>query len=231
MPCQVLVVEDSQALNDLLCSALREAGHNAIGFLDAESVIEYANLKDTDIAVLDIQLPGESGLQLAQRLRPLMPNLGILMLTTRTTNLNRIEGYDAGADYYLPKPVSPQELVGAVNSLIRRKQQTVQTVTGSANRCTLSKTTSVLEYGEAALKLSDSDAAILVSLASAPNRQIEHWQIIDLLSSDTELVNRSALDVRIYRLRAKLSEFLGVKHPIVSIRGIGYRLGFDLEVV
>lgn len=231
MPCHVLVVEDSRALNELLCDALRDAGHYVVGFLDAESVTEYANLKDADITVLDIQLPGESGLQLARRLRPLMPNLGILMLTTRTTNLNRIEGYDAGADYYLPKPVSPQELVGAVDSLARRKQQVIQAVASSPDRCILSKTTSVLQAGEATLKLSDTDAAILVSLAIAPNRQIEHWQIIDLLSSDTGLIHRSTLDVRIYRLRAKLSQFLGIKHPIVSVRGVGYRLGFDLEVV
>ena len=64
--------------------------HDVHVFYDTEAVFEYAGLKDAQVVVLDIQLPGESGLQLTQRLRPLMPDLGILMLTTRTTNLNRI---------------------------------------------------------------------------------------------------------------------------------------------
>lgn len=230
MPYRVVVVEDSFALNDLLCDALRRQGYEVQGFADAESVIEYAQLKDTDVVVLDIQLPGESGLELAKRLRPLMPNLGILMLTTRTSNQNRIEGYEAGADYYLPKPLSPHELVGAVDSLIRRKRQVAQVSAPKDDRCILSKDRFVLSCGGRSVKLSPGDTAILVALASAPDRQLEHWQIMDLLSTDKEQVSRSTLDVRIYRLRAKLSEFTQEDYPITSVRGVGYRLGFDLEV-
>jgi len=147
MPHRILVVEDSQALNELLCDALRKAGHEVKGFLDAESLLEYAQLKDTQILVLDIHLPGDSGLQLAERLRPLMPNLGILMLTTDSSNSHRIQGYEAGADYYLPKPVSPDELVGAVESLLRRKQQKAQAVTASTDRYKLSRLNHSLSSG------------------------------------------------------------------------------------
>lgn len=231
MPHRIVIVEDSHALNDLLCDALRKAGHEVHGFADAESVIEYAHLKDTDVVVLDIQLPGESGLALAQRLRPLMPNLGILMLTTRTSNHNRIEGYEAGADYYLPKPLSAKELVEAVDSLIRRKQQVAQVSVANKERCLLSKDTLKLSAGNRWVRLSSSDTAVLVALASAPGRQLEHWQIIELLSTDKEPVSRATLDVRIYRLRTKLAEFTQEDYPIASVRGYGYRLGIDLEVV
>ncbi len=231
MPRHIVVVEDSQALNELLCDALRDAGHEAAGFLDAESLAEYPHLKDTDVLVLDIQLPGESGLQVARRLRPLMPNLGILMLTTRTSNMNRVEGYDAGADYYLPKPVSPDELVSAVDSLIRRKQQaSARALDLLAPGYVLSGGSHVLAQGERWLKLSHVECMILTALAAAPGRQLEHWQILDLLSSETEQVSRSTLDVRIFRLRSKLAEFTSEKQPIVSVRGVGYRLGFELEI-
>ena len=208
MSHRVLVVEDSHALNDLLCDALRNVGHDVHGFYDAEAVFEYAGLKDAQVVVLDIQLPGESGLQLAQRLRPLMPALGILMLTTRTTNLNRIEGYEAGADYYLPKPVSPDELVAAVDSLLRRKEHS-RLSDPSEQHCVLSRASLTLSSGERSVRLSASDTTILVALAGAPDKQLEHWQILDLLQSDHDKNMRSALDVRMYRLRTKLSDVTG----------------------
>ena len=230
MSHRVLVVEDSHALNELLCDALTHVGYEVHGLYDAETVLEYGDLKDVQIMVLDIQLPGESGLALAQRLRPLMPDLGILMLTTSTSNNNRIEGYEAGADYYLPKPVSPDEIVSAVDSLVRRKQQGRQEDSRTP-RCVLSRSNLTLTSDERSVRLSVGDTTILVALAGAPNKQLEHWQILSLLEVDHDKKVRSALDVRMFRLRTKLSEVTGQDYPIVSIRGVGYRLGFDLEIV
>lgn len=232
MPHRIVIVEDSAALNELLCNALRKEGYEVSGFLDAESLLEYPNLKDTDLMVLDIQLPGESGLSLAKRFREFMPALGIMMLTTRTSNGQRIEGYDAGADFYLPKPISPAELCQAVNSLLARRNG------GSALQtdlqqpvCYLTRASHVLSCGEQNLKLSAAEVAILTALAGAPDKQLEHWQLLELLSSEAEVVNRAALDVRIYRLRGKLKETVNIDQPIVSVRGFGYRLGFELRMV
>jgi DNA-binding response OmpR family regulator len=231
MPNRILIVEDSHALNDLMCDVLRKAGHEVVGLLDAESVIEHPSLKDTQVMVLDIQLPGESGIQLAKRLRPLMPNLGILMLTARSTHANRLEGYEAGADYYLPKPVSPEELVAAVDSLLRRKQRSLLVTSDTPQRYIVSRSALTLSYGERFIKLSSSDSAVLVALAGATDKQLEHWQLMELLGASQGPVSRSTLDVRIYRLRSKLSEFTGQAHPIASVRSVGYRLGFEIEVV
>jgi DNA-binding response OmpR family regulator len=230
MPQRILVIEDSPALNRLLCDALSQAGYEVSGFLDAESAIESPELKDAQVLVLDVQLPGESGLVLASRLRPTMPNLGILMLTTGSTHINRIEGYDAGADYYLPKPVSPQELIAAVESLLRRKAQSQQVNSVSVERCILSRSTFSLTKGQRSIGLSSTEVVILVALAIAPDKQLERWQIIELLSQNKEPVSRSALDVRMHRLRTKLSGFIGLEQPIVAVRGVGYRMGFDIEV-
>ena len=229
MSNRILVVEDSEPLNDLLCVALRNAGFTVQGFLDAESVVEAPLLKDVDVIVLDIQLPGESGLTLAKRLRSLMPGLGIMMLTTRSSNIDRIEGYDSGADYYLPKPVSPTELVTAVTSLLNRKK-----AGGSASngQCfTLSRMTFMLASGERSVKLTVLDAIILTALASAPDRQLERWQLMELISRESGPVSRESFDVRIHRLRARLSEFTSEKNPIVSVRGVGYKLAIDIEIV
>lgn len=228
----IVVVEDSEPLNDLLCNALRDAGHTVFGFLDAESLSEHSTLKDTDLIVLDVQLPGENGLQLAQRFRQMMPNLGILMLTTGSSNNQRIRGYEAGADYYLPKPVSPQELCEAVQSLLNRVQTRSAALATRENsdRYILTPSTLVLKFGSKFVKLSDTDCQVLVALATAPDRQLEHWQLVDLLSAGTDIVTRGSLDVRMYRLRTKLAEVMLAKQAIVSVRGVGYRLGFELEI-
>jgi|GEM_PF-85635 len=227
----IVVVEDSEPLNKLLCRTLQSDGHQVTGFLDAESLLESPVLKDTELIVLDVQLPGESGLGLAARLRKLMPNLGILMLTTRATNMHRIEGYDAGADYYLPKPVTPQELSDAVQSLLNRKRNTAATVVDEPlNRCVLARSAYAMSCNGRVLKLSDPENKILVALASAPGQQLEYWQILEVLNSHQEPVSRRTLDVRIHRLRAKLLDFIGSDNAIVSVRGVGYRLNFELEI-
>lgn len=228
---RIVVVEDSQALNELLCEALLRAGFQVEGFLDAESLAEFAHFKDTDVLILDVQLPGETGLQLAKRLRPLMPGLGILMLTTRITNQNRIEGYESGADYYLPKPISPEELVGAVNSLIRRKSKLTKEIDLTPERCKLSTFNYTLSCGDYSIRLSEAEVLILVALASAPDKKREHWQLMELLCKEADLATRGSLDVRISRLRGRLSKLDAGKNSIVSIRGFGYKLGLDLEII
>ena len=226
----IVVVEDNEALNTLLCRTLRNAGHDVFGFLDAESLLEHPSLQDVDLAVLDIQLPGESGIELAQRLRASMPNLGIVMLTTQSSNAHRIQGYSAGADFYLPKPISADELCVAVQSLLDRKRLfVVQPVSAPARRCVLSRTSLAMSLGQRWLKLSPSECKVLVALACAPGRQLEYWQILDIVNTMGESISRRTLDVRMYRLRSKLTEFTAEPHTIVSVRGVGYRLGFDLE--
>lgn len=231
MPYRVIVVEDSQVLNELLCEALSQAGYMVTGFLDAESVLEFSGLRDIDIAVLDIQLPGESGLTLSGRLQTLMPRLGILMLTARTENTDRILGYEAGADFYLPKPVSPQELTAAVDSLMRLKQKKLTQIADEDDaRFVLEKRSHVLSQGDRSVKLTEGEVDILVALALAPDKRLEHWQIIELLSKDGDTITRVTLDVRLYRLRTKLARFTQNQHTIVSVRKFGYKLGFELEI-
>lgn len=230
MSSRVLVVEDSEPLNDLLCDALRQAGYDTHGFLDAESLLESSLLKDADVLVLDIQLPGEDGLSLARRLRPLLPRLGMLMLTARTNNLDRIEGYEAGGDYYLPKPVSPSELCQAVASLCRRKSLSVAEQLVRPGVCLLVRQSGVLVCGSERVDLSPGEVDVLVALASAPKHQMEHWQLLDMLGAHDAQLTRSALDVRIHRLRTKLSVLMPTSPSIVAIRGVGYKLVLDLSI-
>ncbi|MFW2454814.1 response regulator transcription factor [Methyloversatilis discipulorum] len=119
-PLNLLIVEDNDDLRDSLADALGTRGHHVVALDCAEAVPEQAELTRLDLAIVDLNLPGEDGLALAQRLREAQPGLGIIMLTARAQSSDKVAGYEHGADIYLTKPVSLQELAGAVQALGRR---------------------------------------------------------------------------------------------------------------
>tara|TARA_R100001377_G_C3194365_1_gene111962 strand:+ start:1549 stop:2154 length:606 start_codon:yes stop_codon:yes gene_type:complete len=113
----ILLVEDNLALNSVLTEILTNAGHNVLSFDNAESIPE--NIK-YDIAVIDLNLPGEDGLSLSQRLKIKDVSVGIILMTIRSELSDRLKGYNIGADVYLSKPTDPNELMAVINSLGRR---------------------------------------------------------------------------------------------------------------
>ncbi|WP_328986113.1 response regulator transcription factor [Thiorhodovibrio winogradskyi] len=116
----LLIVEDDENLREALVDTLGAQGHAVRGLECAEEVPEQADLLQLDIAVLDLNLPGEDGLSLARRLRQAQPELRVIMLTARTQGADRAAGYASGADIYLTKPASLAELNYALQALARR---------------------------------------------------------------------------------------------------------------
>ncbi len=105
-PLNILIVEDNENLRESICDALQSLGHHARGIDCAEALPEQADLVRLDLAILDLNLPGEDGLSLAGRLRQTQHDLGIIMLTARVQGEDRAAGYAQGADIYLTKPAS-----------------------------------------------------------------------------------------------------------------------------
>jgi DNA-binding NarL/FixJ family response regulator len=113
----LLLVEDNRALNAMLCEFLEDAGYAVLSFKRAEDIPAAIRF---DVAVLDLNLPGEDGLSLAARLKSANPNVGIILLTIRSELSDKLKGYEVGADVFLAKPVDPSELVAVLASLIKR---------------------------------------------------------------------------------------------------------------
>jgi DNA-binding NarL/FixJ family response regulator len=113
----VLLVEDNLALNAVLTEIISHAGHHIFSYLSAEDVPE---ILEYDIAILDLNLPGEDGLSLAQRIRSRNADIGIILMTVRSELSDRLKGYNVGADVYLAKPVDPNELLAVLSSLGNR---------------------------------------------------------------------------------------------------------------
>jgi len=170
----------------------------------AESLGDEGAHPPVDLLVLDLNLPGESGLSLARRLREVQPSLVILMLTARNSIRDKVDGYEAGADIYLTKPVSIEELSAAVKSLQRRLARPQSHPTGQAG---LTMDIAGLRvYGPAtSIELSAIEVALLSALARAPGRRLAYWQLLEVMTPEMTGATQAVLAVRMTRLRKKLA--------------------------
>jgi len=116
----IVVVEDNEDLREAIVDVLAALGHRVLGLSCAEELGDEGAQAMIDLLVVDLNLPGEDGVSLSRRLRSTQPGLCILMMTARDTVRDKVAGYEAGADIYLTKPVSIEELSAAVQSLGRR---------------------------------------------------------------------------------------------------------------
>ena len=120
----IVVVEDNDDLREAIVEVLSALGHRVLGLTCAEELGDEGAQAVIDLLVVDLNLPGEDGVSLTRRLRQIQPGLRILMMTARDTVRDKVSGYEAGADMYLTKPVSIEELTAAVQSLEQRLNAT-----------------------------------------------------------------------------------------------------------
>jgi len=223
----IIVVEDHDALREVTVEALRGKGHHVTGVDSAEALAEMGNAMRVDVMVIDLNLPGEDGISLTRRLRESQPDVGIIMVTARSQIAEKMQGYESGADIYLTKPVSLEELCAAIHALCRRINRAGQPT--SALRIDPDKLILSGERGEVGLSL--NEARVLVAFARAADHQLEFWQLIELTRHTENDYSKANLEVQIVRLRKKLVQASSNEHPIKAIRNLGYQLCVGIQVV
>ena len=159
----VVVIEDDDFLRNSTVYLLNSKGHIASGYFCAEDMDQNVKYSAAEIYVIDINLPGENGFQIAERLKKGQPNAGIIMFTARTATADRVKGYKQGADIYLLKPVDPAEFLAAVEALGRRIRPDDDDV------LTLQVQTQLIQGPLDARRLTASEAMLLSHFVSAPN--------------------------------------------------------------
>ena len=222
----ILVVEDHDALRDVTVEALSQRGHNVRGVESAEALPDEPGLFPIDLLVIDLNLPGEDGISLAARIRAAQPDIGIIMVTARNQVRDRLSGYDSGADIYLTKPTSADELCAAVRALTRR----IRPEESGPPAFTLSLATMTLQGPLDRIQLSGHEATTLAAFVRAKEQLLETWQIIALSDKDVTNASKKALEVQIVRLRKKLQQTGAQEPTIKSIRGQGYKLCLRLAL-
>jgi two-component system OmpR family response regulator len=224
----IVVVEDNDELRDATVDALRVEGHHVLGLNCAEALPEQASWRRIDLMLVDLNLPGEDGLALTQRVRAIQPDIGIIMITARGLSNDKRRGYDSGADIYMTKPVSLEELSAAIQSLSRRLKPEAAPMT----RLTLDLGRRILRHrDQTELQLTSHESALLAAFSRAAECRLETWQLIDILEKDSAEDPKAAVEILIARLRKKLQQAGSEELAIKSIRNWGYQMSAPLQLV
>lgn len=215
----VVVVEDHDALRRVTVDFLQSLGHRVVGVADGEALDECLAQEPVDVVMLDLNLPGEDGLSICRRLRARSPSLWIVMLTARTAPEHRALGYQQGADIYLTKPATHDELAATLASVARRLYAHQPQAALQASSAALSVSGPLGKEW-----VTDAEMKLLRGLALAANQQLEYWQLFDLLDLTDHEDAKAALEVRVARLRKKLLRVGAAEPAIQALRRIGYQL-------
>lgn len=216
----IVVVEDNLALQELMVDHLTKDGYVVHGVGDADELADRMAGEQVDILVLDINLPGENGLSIASRLREVNPNLYIVMLTARTTERDKMQGYESGADIYLTKPASPAEVSAAISSIYRR----IKVYQNDRRSLSLNLQKKQIVGRKGTVNLGSMEVILLKSLAEAPNQKLDYWRMLELIDKQPTDKDKAALGVQVYRLKQKISEASGEEIVIKSVFNEGYQL-------
>jgi two-component system phosphate regulon response regulator OmpR len=223
----ILIVDDEPEVRAVLEEYFGAHGYAAIGAENAAAAKAIAAEKPVDLALVDINMPGEDGLSLARHLRERYAKIAIVMLTSAGTVVDRIVGLEMGADDYVAKPFDPRELAARVKSVLRRTSAAGRAELGAARvrigRCVLDVDAHrLIDDKGSEVPMSPLEYDLLRALAEHPNRALSREQILNLHQSrDWDPFDRS-VDLRIMRLRRKIEP--DPEHPrfIRTIRNEGY---------
>ena len=219
---RVLVVEDEPRLAELLARGLREAGHTAdVRHTGGEGLLA-ATGEQYDTVVLDVMLPGLDGLAVCRKLRDRGIRVPVLMLTARSDVPDRVCGLDAGADDYLSKPFSFDELLARLRALHRRTtdQTGAELIAGDLR---LDAGARRVFRDQTEIELSAREFDILALLMARAGQCVTRYQILDQVWDGETDLRSNVIDVYIASLRAKVDKPFR-RHAIETLRGAGYRL-------
>jgi two-component system, OmpR family, phosphate regulon response regulator PhoB len=222
---RVLVVEDESAIAELIAINLRHAGYEVTIAGDAEQAQAALDGVLPDLAILDWMLPGQSGLALAKRWRgqARTRELPIIMLTARAEEADKIAGLDAGADDYLVKPFSPNELLARIRAVLRRKAPEALDSAVELGGLKLDPATRRVTREDQELKVGPTEFRLLHFFMTHPERVHSRAQLLDRVWGDHVFIEERTVDVHVKRLRETLAP-AGCAHMIETVRGAGYRL-------
>ena len=222
----ILVVEDEPATLELVALGLEDAGYRALRAASAEEAEAALAEKVPDCVVLDLVLPGQSGLALLRRIRfeERTQEVPVLLLTGHDLEEDRVLGLEAGADDYVAKPFSPRELAARVGAVLRRRREGARSpALVEVGGVQADPLTQRVKAGGQPLDLPRTQFRLLYFLMTHPGRLYSRSQLRELVWADEVALEERSVDVHVTRLRKALAAS-GNAHLIETVRGSGYRL-------
>lgn len=220
----MLVVDDDPTVSDVVRRYLERAGFAVTLAADGHSALEVYQRERPDLVVLDLMLPGLSGLEVCRRLRVVDPGLPIIMLTALGEESDRVLGLELGADDYLTKPFSSRELVLRVQSVLRRAQAqpapAEQTLADGGLVVDVARRIARLDGAELALTVREFD--LLAFLMRHPGRAFKRAELLEAVWGWT-FGDQSTVTVHVRRLREKIEADPAAPRRLLTVWGVGYR--------
>ena len=237
----ILIVDDDREIRDLLSRFLQKHGFRASVAADGREMRKQLADAQIDLIVLDVMMPGETGLQLCAQLRAQSTSgaksasksgakLPIIMLTAAGEETDRIVGLEMGADDYLPKPFSPRELLARIRAVLRRTEDGGRAVVDSGATPVLGFAGWSLDLGQRRLtaadgrevELSAGEFDLLAAFAQRPRRVLSRDQLLDLAKGRAAQAFDRSIDVQVGRLRKKIELDPAQPRIVTTVRGGGY---------
>jgi two-component system response regulator BaeR len=216
---RILIVEDEQKLASLLRDYLVQEGFEVSVLHRGDEVEPWVREHPVDLVLLDLMLPGKSGLDVCKALRARSAELGIIMVTARVDEIDRLLGLELGADDYICKPFSPREVVARAKAVLRRARRGAAAQDGLV----LDDAGFKASLGGQDLGLTAVEYQLLKVLASHPGRIYTRDQLMDAMYRDERVVSDRTVDSHIKKIRRKIAAVLPDREVIHSLYGVGYK--------
>ena len=226
---KILIVEDEEAIRSFEAINLKRVGYATVEAGSAEEALQiYDAEPDFDIALLDISMPGMDGFTLCKELRKRSETIGVIMLTARTQEMDKISGLMIGADDYITKPFSPTELLARVDSLYRRVGLNAAKTAQNTNEITLGNFTldlrrRTLTRNGQNIELTQVEFQMVEYFFTNPDVALSRRAILERVWGDSYYGEEKIVDVNIRRLRMKTEEDPSNPTNLVTVWGMGYK--------
>ena len=226
---RILIAEDEDVIRDFIVINLKRAGYEVVDVPDGEQALQVFEQSggDFDVVVLDIMMPGIDGFGVCEKIRAASNAIGIIMLSAKSQEMDKVRGLMTGADDYITKPFSPSELVARVDAVYRRvslakdvEQQNDEVVSGPFVLNTKSRT---LSKNGKMVDLTQVEFQILEFFMKNPNTALERSAILDEVWGSNYFGDVKIVDVNIRRLRMKIEEEPSNPRYLQTVWGFGYK--------
>ncbi len=228
---RILVVDDDPHLLLVVRIALERQGYRVIEAADGKRGLDLALIERPDLLVLDVDMPGLTGIEVCVELRRLHFNAPILMLTGRALLDDKINGLNAGADDYLAKPFEPREFLARVHALVRRHHRAAERPSLLVfDRLLIDLTRRTASNNGEPVEFTKTEFAILDLLAKSPGRPVSRETLLDIVWGYTRFPNTRTVDTHVWRLRKKIGDDGDEPRWLKRVHGEGYCLAEDAIV-
>lgn len=222
---KILLIEDEEHIRKFVKISLKRAGFDVLEAGTGELGIEIVSKESPDIVILDIMLPGINGYEVCEFLKQSYPNIGIIMLTAKAQDSDKVVGFDLGADHYLVKPFNPLELTAIVKALLRRmtvgNNLSKREITSGPFRIDLDSKC-LYKRGEK-VELTPKEYTLMKVFIENPEKAFNRDELLDMIWGYNYIGENKIIDVNIRRLRSKIED--DPSHPswIETVWGTGYK--------